>query len=63
MLIDFEQLETFKWLARLWSDPQAMHRMKEGMDDVKAGRGIKIKGLPTVENLLSAACELGLVRG
>jgi antitoxin YefM len=63
VLINFERLETFKSLARLWSDPEAMRRMKEGMDDVKAGRAIKIEGLPTVENLLKAAREQGLVRG
>jgi hypothetical protein len=33
------------------------------MDDVKAGRTIKIKGPPTVENLLKAARERGLLRG
>jgi prevent-host-death family protein len=63
VLIDYEQLQTFKWLARLWSDPEAMRRMKEGMDDVKAGRVIKIKEPPTIENLLRAAREQGLVRG
>jgi len=63
VLIDFEQLETLKWLARLWSDPEAMRRIKEGMEDVKAGRAIKIKGPPTVENLLKAARERRLLRG
>jgi antitoxin YefM len=63
VLIDFEQLETFKWLARLWSDPEAMRHMREGMDDVKAGRAVKIKGPLTVENLLKAARERELVRG
>ncbi len=63
VLIDFEQLETLKWLARLWQDPEAMRAMKEGMEDSKAGRVIKIKGPPTVENLLKAAHQQGLVRG
>ncbi len=63
VLIDFEQLETLKWLARLWSDPEAMRGMKEAMEDSKAGRVIKIKGPPTVENLLKAARQQGLVRG
>jgi antitoxin YefM len=63
VLIDFEQLETFKWLARLWSDPEAMRRIKEGMEDVKAGRGIKIKGARTIDTLLKAARERILVRG
>jgi antitoxin YefM len=63
VLIDFEQLQTFKSLARLWSDPEAMWRMKEGMDDVKAGLAIKIKGPLTIENLLRAAREQRLVRG
>jgi antitoxin YefM len=62
-LIDFEQLETLKWLAHLWSDPEAMRRMKEGMEDVKAGRGIEIQGPPTIANLLKVAREQGLARG
>ncbi|MBV8772957.1 MAG: type II toxin-antitoxin system Phd/YefM family antitoxin [Deltaproteobacteria bacterium] len=41
VLIDFEQLEIFKWLARLWSEPEAMRRMKEGMEDAKAGRPLR----------------------
>ena len=62
-LIDFEQLETYKSLACLWSDPRAVRRMKEGMNDVKAGRAIKIKGPPTVENLLRVTREQGFMRG
>jgi antitoxin YefM len=63
VLIDFERLETLKWLARLWSDPEAMRRMKQGMDGVKEGSAIKLKGPATVENLLRVAREQGLVRG
>jgi len=36
VLIDFEQLETFKWLARLWSDPEAMRRDQEALVQILA---------------------------
>jgi antitoxin YefM len=63
VLIDFERLETFKWLAGLWSDPEAMRGMKEAIEDSKAGRVLKLKTLPTVKELLRLAREQGLVRG
>lgn len=63
VLIDFEQLETLKRLARLWQDPEAMRAMKEAADDVKAGRVLKMKRMPGVQELLKAAREKGLLRG
>ena len=63
VLIDFEQLETLKRIARLWQDPEAMRAMKEAADDVKAGRVLKMKRMPEVQELLKVAREKGLLRG
>jgi len=63
VLIDFERLETLKRIARLWQDPEAMRAMKEAADDVKAGRVLKLKHMPGIQELLKAAREKGLLRG
>ncbi len=63
VLIDFERLETLKRIARLWQDPEALRAMKASMDDIKAGRALKLRHLPQLEELIQAAREQGLVRG
>ena len=63
VLIDFEKLETLKSLARLWQDPEALRAMKEGNEDVKAGRTLKMKGIPRVNEILIAARAKGLLGG
>jgi prevent-host-death family protein len=63
VLIDFERLETLKSLARLWQDPEALRAMKEASEEVKAGRVLKMKGVPRVSAILKAAREKGLLRG
>ena len=63
VLIDFERLETLKRIARLWQDPEAMRAMREASEDVKAGRVLKLKQMPSVSELLKTAREKGLLRG
>lgn len=63
VLIDFERLETLKRIARLWQDPEAMRAMREASEDVKAGRVLKLKRMPSVSELLKTAREKGLLRG
>jgi prevent-host-death family protein len=63
VLIDFERLETLKRIARLWQDPQAFKAMQEASEDVKAGRVLKLKWVPKLQELITAAKQQGLVRG
>jgi len=63
VLIDFERLETLKRIAQLWQDPEAFRAMKEAIEDVKAGRVLKMKRIPKIHELLTAAREQGLLRG
>ena len=63
VLIEFEQLETLKSLARLWQDPEALRAMKEAAESLKAGRFLKMKGAPKVDAILKAARAKGLIRG
>src|SRR5213593_2049707 len=63
VLIDFERLETLKSLARLWQDPEALRAMKEASEAAKAGRVLKMKGVPKVDAILKAGRTQGFLRG
>ena len=63
VIVNFEQLETLKAVARLWQDPEALRAMRLALDDVKAGRTLKFSGTPKVEKILAAARKRGLLRG
>jgi prevent-host-death family protein len=63
VLVNFEQLQTLKAVAQLWQDPEALRAMRKSLDDVKAGRVLRLSGAPTVQRILSAARKKGLLRG
>lgn len=63
VLIDFERLETIKQIARLWQDPEALRAMREADDEVRAGRGMRLRKIPGVRELISKARGQGLLRG
>ena len=63
VLVNFEQLQTLKAVARLWQDPEALRAMRKSLDDVKTGRVLRLSGAPTVQRILSAARKKGLLRG
>jgi prevent-host-death family protein len=63
VIVNFEQLETLKAVARLWQDPEALRAMRKSLDDIKAGRVLRLSGTPSVQKILSAAREKGLLRG
>ena len=62
VLVNFEQLQTLKAVAQLWQDPEALRAMRKSLDDVKAGRVLRLSGAPTVQKILSAARKKGLLR-
>lgn len=62
VLVNFEQLQTLKAVARLWQDPEALRAMRKSVEDVKAGRVLRLSGAPTVQRILSAARKKGLLR-
>ena len=63
VLVNFEQLQTLKAVAQLWQDPEALRAMRKSLEDVKAGRILRISGVPTVQRILTAARKKGLLRG
>ena len=63
VLVNFEQLQTLKAVAQLWQDPEALRAMRKSLEDVKAGRVLRISGVPTVQRILRAARKKGLLRG
>jgi len=62
VLVNFEQLQTLKAVAQLWQDPEALRAMRKSLDDVKAGRILRLSGEPSVQRILSAARKKGLLR-
>ena len=63
VLINFEQLQSLKAIARLWQDPEALRAMRKSLDDIKAGRVLKLSGTPSIQKILSSARKKGLLRG
>jgi prevent-host-death family protein len=62
-IVNFEQLQTLKAVARLWQDPEALRAMRMSLDEAKQGKALKLSGLPMVEKILTAARKKGLLRG
>ncbi|HWO41468.1 MAG TPA: type II toxin-antitoxin system Phd/YefM family antitoxin [Candidatus Eisenbacteria bacterium] len=63
VIVNFEQLETLKAVARLWQDPEALRAMRKSLEDLKAGKALKLAGTPTVAKILTAARKKGFMRG
>ena len=63
VIVNFEQLQTLKAVARLWQDPEALKAMRTSLDEVKQGRTFRLSGAPTVDRILTAARKKGLLRG
>ena len=64
-IVNFEQLQTLRAVARLWQDPEALRALRASLEDSKQGKMLKLKlsGAPTVERVLAAARKKGLLRG
>lgn len=62
VIVNFEQLETLKAVARLWQDPEALRAMRTAVEDLKKGRILRMSGVPSVEKILKAARKKGLLR-
>ena len=63
VIVNFEQLQTLRAVARLWQDPEALQAMQLSLDDLKKGKTLKLSGTPTVDKILAAARKKGLLRG
>ena len=62
-IVNFEQLQTLKAVARLWQDPEALRAMRVSLDEAKQGKTLRLSGAPAVERILTAARNKGLLRG
>ena len=59
VIVNFEQLQTLRAVARLWQDPEALQAMQLSLDDLKKGKTLKLSGTPTVDKILAAARKNG----
>lgn len=62
-IVNFEELQTLKAVARLWQEPEALRAMRSALEDVKAGRTLRFSGTPNVGKILAAARKKGLLTG
>jgi prevent-host-death family protein len=63
VIVNFEELQTLKAVARLWQDPEALRAMRRSLEDVKTGKALRLSGAPTTQIILAAARKKGLLRG
>ncbi len=62
-IINFDDLQTLKAVARLWQDPEALRAMQESMSDLKKGKVLRLSGTPEVHRILTVARKKGFLRG
>ena len=62
-IINFEDLQTLKAVARLWQDPEALRAMQESMSDLKKGKVLRLTGTPDVRQILTVARKKGFLGG
>jgi prevent-host-death family protein len=62
VVIDFERLQLLTELARLWQDPQSLAHIRAAHEEVRSGRTIKVKGVPTVKKLAALARAKGILK-
>lgn len=62
VIIDFERLQLLTELGRLWQDPRSLAHIRAAHDDVQSGRVFRIKGVPTVQRLVTLARNKGLLK-
>jgi prevent-host-death family protein len=63
VIVNFEELQTLKAVARLWQDPEALQAMRKSLDAVKTGKVLRLSGTPTTHKILAAARKKSLLRG
>ncbi len=63
VIVNFEDLETLKAVARLWQNPEALQAMRKSLEDIKSGKVLRLSGAPTTQKILAAARKNGLLRG
>ncbi len=62
-IVNFEDLQTLKAVARLWQDSEALRAMQESMSDLKKGKVLRLSGTPDVRRILAVARKKGFLRG
>jgi prevent-host-death family protein len=63
VIVNFEDLQTLKAVARLWQDPVALRAMRKSLEDIKTGKTLRLSGAPTTQKILAAARKKGFLRG
>ncbi len=62
VVMDFERHQLLAELARLWQDPQTLSHIRAAHEEVRKGRVLRLKGVPTVKRLVALARSKGLLK-
>jgi len=62
VVIDFERHQLLLELARLWQSPQSLSHIRAAHEEVRTGRVVRLKGVPTVKRLVQLARSKGVLK-
>ncbi len=62
VVVDFERHQLLSELARLWQDPQSLSHIRAAHEEVRTGRTVRLKGVPTVKRLIKLARSHGMLK-
>ena len=62
VVIDFERHRLLSELARLWQEPQSLSHIRAAHEEVRTGRVVRFKGVPTVKRLVQLARSKGVLK-
>jgi prevent-host-death family protein len=62
VVMDFEKHRLIDELARLWQDPRSLSHILAAHEEVRKGRVLRLKGVPTVKRLVGLARAKGLLK-
>ena len=62
VVIDFERHRLLSELAHLWQDPQSLSHIWVAHEEVRTGRVVRVKGVPTVKRLVHLARSKGVLK-
>jgi prevent-host-death family protein len=63
VVIDFERHQLPTELARLWQDPESLKHIQTAHEEMRLGKGIRVKGPLTIKNILKVARQKGVFKG
>ena len=62
VVIDFERHQLLSELARLWQDPESLRHLRTAHEELRVGKGVRVKGPLTIKRLVRVARDKGIFK-